>query len=179
MDEEALAIRIQNERAGNELKTLTVSSNDHIKGKAPAEHNYYLGVHTACNQLYGLADMRDHAQLMQYASENGPFSVKQVQQRGACMFAAIRRCINCPFEWTNTPLHRQVVAYIVHNIEFLYPIISTRIQGNYGHLRIPQEEYDAKKRLGTPTPEEKEDFEAPGPFSLVTYLKALIKRKFY
>ena len=122
--------------------------------------------------------MRPH-QLMQYTLENGPFSVKQVQQRGACMFSASWRCINCPFEWTNTHLHWQVVAHIVHNIEFLYPIISTHIQGNYGHLRITQEEYDTKKRLGTLTPEEKEDFEAPDPFSLVTYLKALIKRKFY
>ena len=57
VDEEALAISTQNERAGNELKTLTVSSNDHIEGKVPAEHNYYLRVDTACNQLYGLADM--------------------------------------------------------------------------------------------------------------------------
>ena len=95
------------------------------------------------------------------------------------MFAAIWRCINCPFKWTNTHLHHQVVAHIVHNVEFLYPIISTHIQDNYGHLRIPQEEYDTKQRLGTLTPEEKEDFEAPGPFSLVTYLKALIKRESY
>ena len=123
VDEEALAIRTQNERAGNELKTLTVSSNDHIKGKAPAEHNYFLGVDTACNPLYGLADIRDHTQLMQYASKHGLFSVKQVQQREACMFASIQRCINCPFEWTNTHLHQQVVAHIVHNIKFLYPII--------------------------------------------------------
>ena len=72
---------------------------------------------------------------MQYASENGPYSVKQVQQGGACMFAAIRRCINCPFEWTNTHMHRQVAAHIIHNVEFLYSIISTHIQGNYGHLR--------------------------------------------
>ena len=36
-----------------------------------------------------------------------------------------------------------------------------------------------KKRLGTLTQEEKEDYEAPDPFSLVTYLKALIKKKFY
>ena len=57
VDEEAQAIRAQNERAGNELKTLTVVSNDHIKGKAPSEHNYYLGVDTDCNQLYRLADM--------------------------------------------------------------------------------------------------------------------------
>ena len=57
VDEEALAIRAQNERAGNELKSLTVLSNDYIEGKAPSEHNYNLGVDTACNQLYRLADM--------------------------------------------------------------------------------------------------------------------------
>ena len=73
----------------------------------------------------------------------------------------------------------QVLVHIVHSVEFLFPIISTHIQGNYGHSRIPEEEYNTKKRLGTLTPKEKEDFEAPGPFSLVIYLKALIKRRFY
>ena len=136
VDEEVQATRDENERAGNELKALTVVPNDHIEGKIPSEHNCYSGVDTTCNQLYGLADMRDHASLMQYASANGPFSVKQVQQRGACMFASIRRCINCPFKWTNTYLLRQVAAHIIHNEEFLYPIISTHIQGNYGHLRL-------------------------------------------
>ena len=91
--------------------------------------------------------MRDHMRLMQYASKNGPFSVKQVQQRGVCMFISTRSYINCPFEWTNTVLHRQVAAHIIHNVEFL-------------------------------TQEEKDDYEAPGPFSQVTYQRALIK-KFY
>ena len=115
--EEVQATRDENERAGNELKALPMVPNDHIKGKIPSEHNNYSGVDTTCNQLYGLADMRDHARLMQYTSENGPFSVKQVQQRGACMFASIRRYINCPFEWTNTHLRRQVAADIIHNVE--------------------------------------------------------------
>ena len=60
IDEEAQAARVQNERAGNELKMLTMVPNDHIEGKTPAEHNFYLGVDSACNQLYGLADMQDH-----------------------------------------------------------------------------------------------------------------------
>ena len=79
VDEEVQTTRDENERAGNELKALTVVPNDHIEGKIPSEHNYYSGVDTTCTQLYGLADMRDHARLMQYESENGPFSVKQVQ----------------------------------------------------------------------------------------------------
>ena len=110
---------------------------------------------TACNQLHRLADMQDHARLMQYASENGPFSVKQVQQRGACMFAAIQRCMNCLFKWTNTHLLCQVVVHIVHNVEFLYPIISTHFQGNYDHLRIPQEEYNTKKGWAPLSPKKK------------------------
>ena len=64
IDEEVQAARAQNKTAGNELKTLTMVPNDHTEGTAPAEHNCYLGVDTACNQLYGLADMRDHTQLM-------------------------------------------------------------------------------------------------------------------
>ena len=56
VDEEAQAIRADNERAGNELKTLIVVPSDHIEGKVPSKHNYYLGVDTTCNQLYGLAD---------------------------------------------------------------------------------------------------------------------------
>ena len=90
IDEEAQAARVQNKRADNQLKTLTIMPNDHIEGKAPAEHNFYLGVDTACNQLYGLVDMQDHARLMQYSSKNGPFSVKLVQQIGACMFVVIQ-----------------------------------------------------------------------------------------
>ena len=95
------------------------------------------------------------------------------------MFASIRRCINCPFEWTKTHLHRQVAAHFIHNVEFLYPIISVHIQGNYGHLRLSEDDYKNKKRLGTLTQEEKDDCEASGSVSLVTYLKALIKKKFY
>ena len=179
VDEEVQATKDENERAGNELKVLTVVPNDHIKGKILSEHNYYSGVDTTCNQLYGLADIRDHARLMQYASENGPFSVKQVQLRGTCMFALMRRCINCSFEWTNTHLCRQVAAHIIHNVEFLYPIISTHIQGNYDHLRLSDDAYKNKKRLGILTQEDKDDYEAQDPFNLVTYLKALIKKKFY
>ena len=86
------------------------------------------------------------------------------------MFAVIRRCTNCPFEWTNTHLHRQVAAHIVHNVEFLYPITS---------VHISEDDYKNKKRLGTLTQDKKDDYEALDLFSLVTYLEALIKKKFY
>ena len=53
VDAETQATRDENARAGSELKALTVVPNDHIEGKIPSEHEYYRGVDTTCNQLYG------------------------------------------------------------------------------------------------------------------------------
>ena len=64
-------------------------------------------------------------------------------------------------------------------MQFLFPLIAVLIEGNYAHLRISQTEYDDKMEDGTITQQEKEDYEAPGPFSLVSYLKAMLKGDFY
>ena len=72
-----------------------------------------------------------------------------------------------------------MVAHIIKHVQFLFPLIAVNIQGNYGHLRISQTEYDDKMENGTITQQEKEDYEAPGPFSLVTYLQAMLKGDFY
>ena len=40
-------------------------------------------------------------------------------------------------------------------------------------------QYKKKERDGTLTPEERSDFNEPGPFSLVTYLEAFLDKGFY
>ena len=65
------------------------------------------------------------------------------------------------------------------HVQFLFPLIAVHIQGNYGHLRISQTAYNDKMEDGTITQQEREDYEAPGPFSLVTYLQAMLKGDFY
>ena len=65
------------------------------------------------------------------------------------------------------------------NPEFFWPVLSQHIKGNYGHLRLDTATYDKKKKDGTITQQEKEDFECPCPFSLISYLKALMKRTFW
>ena len=87
--------------------------------------------------------------------------------------------MDTPLEWSNTHLRCQVVAHIIKHVQFLFPLIAVHIQGNYGHLRISQTEYDDKMEDGTITQQEKDDYEAPGPFSLVSYLKAMLKGDFY
>ena len=53
------------------------------------------------------------------------------------------------------------------------------IKGNYGHLRLPKQEYEAKEKAGTLTPLEREQYHEPGPFSVVTYVENLLKLSFF
>ena len=71
------------------------------------------------------------------------------------------------------------MAHIVAHVQFLFPLIAVHIQGNYGHVRLTEKQYNNKIADGTITQNEKEDYEAPGPFSLVTYLQAVLKGDFY
>ena len=58
-------------------------------------------------------------------------------------------------------------------------MLHVHIKGNYGHLRLTQSQYKKKDQDGTLTPQERSDFNEPGPFSLVTYLEAFLDKGFY
>ena len=152
------AARNRNDRAGAELRNQTTTAQNAIKGKVPDEYRVLAGLDTGANQLYGLSDQRYLNRLFQYASENGGYSVKHSQQRGNCLYHSIRRAINTPLECSNTHLRHQVVAHIIKHVQFLFPLIAVHIQGNYGHLRLSQTEYDDKMEDGTITQQEREDF---------------------
>ena len=178
-DPQHAAARDHNDRAGTELRGQTTTVQNVIEGKAPDEYAALAGMDTGANQLYGLADQRLLNRLFQCAGENGGYSVNHSQQRGSCLYHGVRRILDCPKEWTNTHLRHQLVAHIVAHVQFLFPLISVHIQGNYGHVRLTEEQYNNKIADGTITQNEKEDYEAPGPFSLVTYLQAMLKGDFY
>ena len=55
----------------------------------------------------------EFSSLLEYLQLNGGWFPFQVEQRGACQFAAFRCGINCPMEFTNTHLHRQLVMDVV------------------------------------------------------------------
>ena len=58
-------------------------------------------------------------------------------------------------------------------------MLKVAISGNYGHLRLTPDEYNRKLAEGTITDQEKEEYEEPGPFSIASYLEALLKPSFY
>ena len=158
------AARDHNDRAGAELRNQTTTAQNVIKGKAKDEYGALAGLDTGANQLYGLSDQRYLNKLFQYASENGDYFVKHYQQRGSYLYHSIRRAMDTPLEWSNTHLRYQVVAHIIKHVQFLFPLITV---------------YNDKMEDGTITQQEREDYEAPGPFSLVTYLQAMLKGDFY
>ena len=68
--------------------------------------------------------------------------------------------------------------FVYNLVEYLYPMLHVHIKGNYGHARLTKFQCE-KERDGTLTPEERSDFNEPGPFSLVTYLEAFLDKRFY
>ena len=108
---------------------------------------------------------------------NGEYKPVQVQRRGACQYASFRQGIDCPMEFTNTHLRRQLVMELIKHKEFFYPILHERIAMNYGAPRLSVQEYKAKCHDGSIMEEQCEVYNDPGPFSFRTYLEHILDRK--
>ena len=76
-------------------------------------------------------------------------------------------------------LRRMIVNFICDRVDELFPMLKVAISGNYGHLRLTPDEYNRKKADGTITDQEEGEYEEPGPFSIASYLEALLKPSFY
>ena len=72
-----------------------------------------------------------------------------------------------------------IVNFICDRVDKLFPMLKVAISGNYGHLRLTPDEYNRKSAEGTIIDQEKEEYEEPGPFSIASYLEALLKPSFY
>ena len=106
-------------------------------------------------------------------------SMGTTQQKGACLLHAFRKSIVCPRGFTNTHLRRMVVSFICQNLDFLYPMLRLFIAGNYGHLRLSRTQNEHLRDRKLLTPQQREEYLEPGPFSVITYLENLLKSNFY
>ena len=129
--------------------------------------------------MYGLQNMEQYNRLILYLQKNGDFKPVPVNNRGDCLFASIRRCIDTPAENTNTHLRRQMVMCLIEHKDFFWPLLKEHLRGNYGHVRLSKEEYDRKTRDKTITDVERDNYLCPGPFCLTSYLEALSKQSFW
>ena len=78
--------------------------------------------------------------LLEYLQLNGGWFPFHIQRRGACQFAAFRRGIDCPMEYTNTHLRHQLVMEMIRYKEFFLPHLTDAISGGYGG-KLSVEEY--------------------------------------
>ena len=131
------------------------------------------------NQDYGYYNMEGIIRCLDYGELNGGFVPLTTQQKGACLFPPFRKSIICPRELTNTHLRRMVVSFICQNLDSLYPMLRLSIAGNYGHLRLSRTQYEDLRDSNLLTPQQREEYLEPGPFSVITYLENLLKPNFY
>ena len=116
----------------------------------------------------------EFSSLLEYLQLNGGWFPFQVQQRGACQFAAFRCGIDCPMEFTNTHLRRQLVMDVVRHKEFFLPQLQGFISGNY-RAKLSKAEYECQEKEGLLRAETRRTFTEPSPFSFITYLEYLLK----
>ena len=69
----------------------------------------------------------EFSSLLEYLQLNGGWFPFHVQRRGACQFAAFRQGIDCPMEYTNTHLRRQLVMEMIRYKEFFLPHLTDAI----------------------------------------------------
>ena len=117
----------------------------------------------------------EFSSLLEYLQLNGGWFPFHVQRRGACQFAAFRRGIDCPMEYTNTHLRHQLVMEMIRYKEFFLPHLTDAISGGYGG-KLLADEYARRDRAGLLTAAARQAYEEPGPFSYLTYLEYILKR---
>ena len=165
--------------AGQKVLSATYVSFTDIDGEQPPYNESLESVDLDFNRNYGYDNMAGIIRVIDYGAMNGAWAPLVTQQRGSCLFHAVRRSIQCPKEFTNMHLGRMLVNFICDRVDELFPMLKVAISGNYGHLRLTPDEYNRKKADGTITDQEKEEYEEPGPFSIASYLESLLKPSFY
>ena len=165
--------------AGQKVLSATYICSAAVDGKQPPYNKSLESVDLDFNRNYGYDNMVGIIRIIDYGALNGGWAPLVTQQRGSCLFHAVRRSIQCPKEFTNMHLRRMIVNFICDRVDELFPMLKVAISGNYGHLRLTLDEYNRKLAEGTITDQEKEEYEEPGPFSIASYLEVLLKPSFY
>ena len=171
-------------RSGREfLKNCLIPSKE-IDGKKPTKQQRVayaklMDIDVDANQIYSLSSQGHLFQLLEYGQMNGGFIPRITQSHGACMFHALRKGMKCPREFTNTHLRRMIVLFIIENFEMLWPLLHVSVLSNFGHIRMPEEEFQSKLVAGTLTDEERAIHDEPGPYSIYGFLDQLLKPGFY
>ena len=79
-----------------------------VDGEQPPYNKSLESVDLDFNRNYGYDNMAGIIRIIDYGAMNGGWAPLVTQQRGSCLFHAVRRSIQCPKEFTNMHLRRMI-----------------------------------------------------------------------
>ena len=120
---------------------------------------------------YSLQNAAQLIRICEYLHMNGKLEICKTPLDGACLYHAMRWGADFPQEYVFQLLKRQIVVWMAQNADYCLKFYGDTIKGIYGGKRLPQEEYDQKKKEGTLTAKQIQDQNEPGPFSFLASLK--------
>ena len=95
--------------AGQKVLSATYTCSAEVDGKQPPYNKSLESVDLDFNRNYGYDNMAGIIRVIDYGALNGGWAPLVTQQRGSCLFHAVRRSIQCPKEFTNVHLRRMIV----------------------------------------------------------------------
>ena len=158
-----------------ELRHMGEETESRIEGKVPESHEKLRGSGQVSADIFNLSDMRQVMRLQEYLQENGGYELFHTPKNGQCMFASIRRGMEVPEEYRNNHLRFQLAYFMVKNHAFCSDLLQNVIRFEYGHHRLSKKEYLKGMKEGTLTEAQIADYQVPGPFSFIGYLKYILE----
>ena len=147
------------------------------EGVQPEAAEKLRGMGEAQALAYNLTDLKEVVELSDFLSLNGGWELFTTPKNGQCCFSSFLKGIDVPEEYRASHLRYQLGYWCTINHEFAFNRLKMLILAEYGHARITREEY--LRRIDSDedplTEEQIEDYQKPGPFSFITYLKYLMQ----
>ena len=158
-----------------ELRYIEELAEKRIEGKPPKAYEELRGKGQVSADVFNLSDMRQLMRLQEYLQDNGSYELFHTPKNGQCLYAMIRRGMQLPEEYRSNHLRFQLVYFICENHEFCFNMLKKVIKYEYGHNRISEEEYLAGMKAGTLADADIVDYQVPGPFSFIAFLKHILE----
>ena len=158
----------------SELAHMGKESEARIEGKAPSAHEGLTGKGPVSADLFNLSDLRQVLRLQEYLQDNASLELFHTPKNGQCLFASVRRALEIPEEYRSNHLRYQLAFFITQNHQFCFNILKKLITFEYGHARLTKAQYLEGMKRGSLTEGQIQDYQVPGPFSFVTYLKHIL-----
>ena len=162
---------------GKGARPKVVGSDPKKEGKQPTVTERLRGIGQAQAEVYNLSDLKQVVELSDYLAKNGGWELFTTPKNGQCVFASFIRGLDVPEEYRASHLRYQFGYFCVQEHAFCFNRLKLAIQAEYGHPRLSREEYLRRSTSEEDplTNQEIQDYQKPGPFTFVQYLKYMME----